>query len=908
LDASGTKIANGLLKVIATDSRDNPIPFRIGTTGGQATRQEVTRTITAGSMVGTLQLGDPGTSSPVNILYRFTVEDLTTRKVTIYPKVFIGGSTSFDLASMNTGLSLPQIPYTPVAGPAGPAGANGANGADGAAALASSTPPVATTAGSAGTSTYASRADHQHPIDPVAVTTSASDSYATPPAATSQVLGAVPAVGSGTTNHITSFIDVYHATTFVGIPSSFTVQFDVAEVGRKVEFYILSPDGTGHYTVIWNSGLVAAELLGANSYAVPNRLSIRCPVGCVIGAYTNSATAANRISVLDSGGTAQGNILNGIAQLTLGSAYSNGVGGFTTVTKFSPALAATFSHEAVMVATRWSGQPGGFLALNDRGAAPMANMPLSLGGQAPLAVANGAVEQVVFDPTAGVTKRVIANPTAMVPYSLVSDIGTTVSTGASFQNQVAVSYLSNGADGSGGFAKDGVLTKVRMPPSAALGTSPKVQAWVIRPSVPLSASGVAVGFCSLVAIIGEITKTDSTSWLEFDGLTIPVRAGDLIATRGINTGPVYGSGSGTYALDWQTQLTIADTTVNALNNGATFLAAAAHRRIDIYAEVQPGPYVIKHSQRDANGFVPRGVFRQYDQPWAGKKVIALGTSITAGNPASGAGGGPINAGTGYISQAFQALNCNGVNNGIGSSLITYDGTNNLALSGTIAELNAITAGRGVDSYQTLMTGLGADLVVFDHGYNDRFATIGNLLAVDGVTPNVDRTTFYGAFNYLIIALRSDRPTARFCFLTPISVYTPGTGAGTPPASGWVNTLAIRTSILALAAYWQAPVLDWSFSFELNFAGSQPSTVSGAATNYRGAYASGTTYALNDSVSFTDGNTYISLQASNTGHTPTFISGGGTWWRPAGHTLDGVHPDQTRHDLAAKMLYKFLLTV
>lgn len=106
---------------------------------------------------------------------------------------------------------------------------------------------------------------------------------------------------------------------------------------------------------------------------------------------------------------------------------------------------------------------------------------------------------------------------------------------------------------------------------------------------------------------------------------------------------------------------------------------------------------------------------------------------------------------------------------------------------------------------------------------------------------------------------------------------------------------------------QAPVLDWTFSFELNFAGAQRNMVGGVATSFRGAYDPTATYAANDSAVFTDGNTYISLLAANTGNTPTFVSGGGTWWRPAGHTLDGVHPDQSRHDMAARMLYKFLLT-
>lgn len=129
LDASGAKIANGTLSVIATDARDNPIPFRIGSASGQASRQPVTRVITAGSMVGTLQLADPANSSPTNVLYRFTVTDNTTNKVSTYPKVFISPTAgAWDFGSMNTGALLPQIPFTVVTGPPGTNGTNGTNG------------------------------------------------------------------------------------------------------------------------------------------------------------------------------------------------------------------------------------------------------------------------------------------------------------------------------------------------------------------------------------------------------------------------------------------------------------------------------------------------------------------------------------------------------------------------------------------------------------------------------------------------------------------------------------------------------------------------------------------------------------------------------------------------------------
>ncbi len=50
------------------------------------------------------------------------------------------------------------------------------------------------------------------------------------------------------------------------------------------------------------------------------------------------------------------------------------------------------------------------------------------------------------------------------------------------------------------------------------------------------------------------------------------------------------------------------------------------------------------------------------------------------------------------------------------------------------------------------------------------------------------------------------------------------------------------------------------------------------------YAGGTTYALNDVVYYTDGKTYISLQASNTGHAPDVSP---TWWQPSFRSAIGL---------------------
>jgi hypothetical protein len=65
------------------------------------------------------------------------------------------------------------------------------------------------------------------------------------------------------------------------------------------------------------------------------------------------------------------------------------------------------------------------------------------------------------------------------------------------------------------------------------------------------------------------------------------------------------------------------------------------------------------------------------------------------------------------------------------------------------------------------------------------------------------------------------------------------------------------------------------------AGSQgptgPAGTAGQSFTWRGAYVAGTTYALDDAVTGSDGSSYISLQAGNVGHDPTMQPGNSVWW-------------------------------
>jgi hypothetical protein len=114
----GSSLSAGTFQVQATDGNDGDIPFRAGG-GFQSLKQGVTRTVVNGSLTSSLQIGTPANSSPVDILYRITITDNTTKKVTVYRKVPISGST-WDFCSMDTGSLLPTIPHSTIVGPAGP--------------------------------------------------------------------------------------------------------------------------------------------------------------------------------------------------------------------------------------------------------------------------------------------------------------------------------------------------------------------------------------------------------------------------------------------------------------------------------------------------------------------------------------------------------------------------------------------------------------------------------------------------------------------------------------------------------------------------------------------------------------------------------------------------------------------
>jgi hypothetical protein len=321
----------------------------------------------------------------------------------------------------------------------------------------------------------------------------------------------------------------------------------------------------------------------------------------------------------------------------------------------------------------------------------------------------------------------------------------------------------------------------------------------------------------MVAPVGEISADTLTNHKEFSGLSIPVRAGDLVMLRGVNCSPGFVT-SGAITVNGHIIMTeVTDKTLNS-PVGQTLTGTTSHGLVvGHYAEVltggfQPGGTL---ALIGTDGHLLPTLYRQADQPWNGKKVSAVGTSITAMNPAPG--GGATN--TGFVNQTFRNCQMNGTNFGVGSSTLVYPPGGNptrSSLSATAAELTAIGLSPA-GSYENSIIAFAPDLVIIDHATNDDGFSSGAMYAGDG-SLNKDRGTFIGAYNYVIDKILTSLPNCRIVLLTPSSIYAPGfvnPTATTPDANKNAGLVQRCVDIKAVGAYYGFPVLDMQTKLALH---------------------------------------------------------------------------------------------
>lgn len=152
-----------------------------------------------------------------------------------------------------------------------------------------------------------------------------------------------------------------------------------------------------------------------------------------------------------------------------------------------------------------------------------------------------------------------------------------------------------------------------------------------------------------------------------------------------------------------------------------------------------------------------GAYAASSAKWNGKKIVWVGTSM----PVTVTDDSNRNP---YPQRLADAIGAWIVNQGTGSSRLTYSSAYNLTLTATRAEQTANGFSSSVnESYETkVLGGVGnVDYLVIDHGLNDNGQTMG---AITSTT----KTEYCGALNFLRTQTLSAYPACRFIALTPIT--------------------------------------------------------------------------------------------------------------------------------------------
>ncbi|HEY4358231.1 MAG TPA: collagen-like protein [Acidobacteriaceae bacterium] len=957
-DATHTLIQDATIYFTPVVMSGQPASFKAGgTSQGQVAARTIQASITNGvvNVHGSagVTLADSSIASPVNICYTITATDNDTGEDLLGPgyscvqtaanNTWCTSSVcNFDLYSPNlAALVVSQNGPTGATGPTGstgPIGATGATGPTGVTGATGVTGPTGPTGstGSTGATGAVGGTGLPTVADPAIATLEAAYTYPSPPTVTTQVTG--PPYGAfanqGSPGSVVVFNSASTATTFAGIPLSFNANFFAASAGRNVEFYIF--DNTN--TIIYNSGLLSAPNAGNFTYAVPLATAerTRMPIGSYVGMYSSTALIDQAFQSYPSSYSYLSTSATGRLSYGTTSATSWGSSGFTTQHALTDNVMLTVRHEAVYVTTPWEGQANGIAGLDASAHLLLTQAPVALSQKDTLTTGNGGVVTTAYDPAIPTVDLAAVFPPikdtieySATPYmywqnSLDTSTGGTsrgsTGVGTNTAGSTCISFTTAGSV-NGGFLHDGLLTAVTLYPSTTAATA--VQAWVLRPNATLTSSKVTDAgstFFSLVATIGQLTRTSTSYWEEFKGLAIPVKTGDVIAVRALGG---YVGGGVNFTGDYGACQDIADTSLNALNGGFSVGDSTngfagnwtSGLRVDVKATIQPwSSTALSNQLQDANGNIPASKYRADDMPFAGKIGLGFGTSIESGTGSNGpAGNAPYP--NGYYNIAARMLRFGKwVNNALGSS--KAESGAQLSLSSTRAEITAL-GGDPTNSYEYRMLGLQStggslqagwiapDVIWFGHCTNDNLSTaLGTMYASGSSGPlNVDRTTFYGALNYLRIQAQAAYPNTMWVWVEP-----PNTGTGTTGGG-------CKAVYATMAAFYGDPLIDFSDSMRFPRGGGESSTSTHTsagvypvwpALGTSSLYLSGHTYNQYDGVvSMTDGQSYISLVGSNQGNDPTSSP---TFWKVLGNTTDGTHPDKWIHLRSGYALYRAMLNI
>jgi hypothetical protein len=543
---------------------------------------------------------------------------------------------------------------------------------------------------------------------------------------------------------------------------SFYAYFNTALVGRTIEFYILRP-GTG--LVIWRSGLIPCETAGLFTWNAPLAVASIMMVGD-IGGWLCSAVGTDGIVFETTTGF---NSLrkNGTTRLAVGAAY---VTGTTADTIYRPIAGFITRSEAIILNTTMINTPYGIPDLDANSRLRIKQVPKVL--IATDAAALGTTESVYEHRTMRTRRLAVRRVSLNSVYTQWFDgadsedvpVNGSVTTLAITQQWPHITWFVGG----NALNNPGVLTSIELSAGGLVGAGGgSIQVWHVRqPVLPdtgtLTIPGEAFTFLGEIPIPnatgGTITYTDYP-WLETPA--IDILTGDAIMIRGINVGIPFGTSNVAYNNDrYVRPNTYADLSITAFDVVGITTAISTGLRVPMRVTTRPGSSALSQRGKSGNlaldhqGYIPPYIGRKVEMPLRDKVVIFTGTSIEAGEAADS----PAPR-SGHVWKMIEALQCNGFNEGVGSSRVCFTngaiGTDNISLGATKAELFALTANHGYDLYSyeakvidRIIANPGQDIYWFDmHGFNDAGnSTIGLITDTPGpATYYAAKRRMYEAF-------------------------------------------------------------------------------------------------------------------------------------------------------------------
>jgi lysophospholipase L1-like esterase len=514
--------------------------------------------------------------------------------------------------------------------------------------------------------------------------------------------------------------------------------------GRTVQFYVLRPAG-GNFVCQWASPAVAADGNNALVSYSPAEYEVRVQAGDMIAARAS----ANAIGLQF---TRPGNTARSISggALVAGTSYAS------TSTFADSTFAVGFEVEpAAVLPVGRKFEAGSVPRLAENGAINTKNLPDNLGRREASVRASASTEIV----TQGSSFAVQKSPFTREIYA-VGGSEFSASLG-NIAGQVCIAYNT----ASPGFSNAGTLRTVRLRPLLSNSPGNVIHCWVVRPT------NLATGRFTVVHRVGSILAETAGQQIEFRNLCLPVQAGDMLAFLGTLTLQIAAAGIPGAASHFKPAVTWGAVSLDAPQSLFFTPTTANNQPCPHDAEIQVGSAV----DADWSHLV------DFRNPWLGKKIIFVGTSITQG-------GNSTAARRRYVNLVASALyGSTVVNEGASSTGISFNTFN--ALSKTGAELGVNAS----QSYETKIIGQAADLLVIDHGFNDRLQTV-------GVATSTNRAEVCGAFNHVINAYLTDRPGGRVALITPPTRWA-------VDGANQAQLEAVAAGIVAVGARWNAPVLD-----------------------------------------------------------------------------------------------------